>query len=55
MQVHLENMKKYMVPVVVCLNKFETDSEEEIKYIKEFCHEKNAFFAKTVARRGEMW
>jgi len=45
LQVHLENMKKYMVPVVVCLNKFESDNEEEIKFIKDFCHEKNAFFA----------
>ena len=33
----IENMKKYNVPVVVAINKFVTDSDEEIKFIKEFC------------------
>ncbi|AEB74849.1 formate--tetrahydrofolate ligase [Clostridium botulinum] len=33
----IENMKKYGVPVVVAINKFITDSDEEIKCIKEFC------------------
>lgn len=33
----IENIKKYNVPVVVAINKFLSDSEEEIKYIKDFC------------------
>lgn len=33
----IENMQKYNVPVVVAINRFLTDSEEEIAYIKEFC------------------
>lgn len=33
----IENMKKYNVPVVVAINKFVTDSDEEIQFIKEFC------------------
>lgn len=33
----IENIKKYGVPVVVAINKFMTDSDEEVKYIKEFC------------------
>lgn len=33
----VENIKKYGVPVVVAINKFITDSDEEVKYIKEFC------------------
>lgn len=34
---HIENVKKYDIPVLVCINKFESDTEEEIKFIKEFC------------------
>lgn len=33
----IQNMQKYNVPVVVAINRFLTDSEEEITYIKEFC------------------
>lgn len=33
----IENIKKYGVPVVVAINKFITDSEEEIKCIEEYC------------------
>ena len=33
----IENMKKYDIPVVVAINKFLTDSDEEIEYIKSFC------------------
>lgn len=43
--VHIENMKKYGVPVVVTLNKFESDTAEEIDYIKKYCEEKNCKFS----------
>ena len=33
----IENMQKYNIPVVVAINKFLTDSDEEIEYIKNFC------------------
>ena len=33
----IENIKKYDVPVVVAINKFLSDSDEEIAYIKDFC------------------
>lgn len=33
----IENMKKYNVPVVVAINRFVTDSDEEIQFIKSFC------------------
>ena len=33
----VENIKKFNVPVVVAINKFVSDSEDEVKYIKEFC------------------
>ncbi|MEL7598387.1 MAG: formate--tetrahydrofolate ligase, partial [Clostridiaceae bacterium] len=32
------NIKKYGVPVVVAINKFITDSDEEIQYIQNFCN-----------------
>lgn len=37
----IENVKKYQVPVVVAINKFISDSNEEVEFIKEFCKEKN--------------
>lgn len=43
--VHIENMRKYNVPVVVAINRFLTDSQEELDYIKEYCIEKGADFA----------
>lgn len=33
----IENVQKYGVPVVVAINKFVTDSDEEIKFIENFC------------------
>ncbi|MDE7094561.1 MAG: formate--tetrahydrofolate ligase [Oscillospiraceae bacterium] len=34
---HIENMQKYHVPVVVALNKFYTDTDEELALIAEYC------------------
>ncbi|HIV85732.1 MAG TPA: formate--tetrahydrofolate ligase [Candidatus Monoglobus merdigallinarum] len=34
---HIENMKKYGVPVVVAINKFDTDTAAELEYIEEYC------------------
>ncbi len=36
---HIENMKKYGVPVVVAINHFYTDTDAEIEFIKNFCKE----------------
>ncbi len=33
---HIENMKKYNVPVMVCINRFDSDDDEEIEYIREY-------------------
>lgn len=43
--VHIDNMRKYGVPVVVAINKFITDSEDELDYIRNYCYEKGADFA----------
>ncbi len=42
---HMENLQKYGVPVVVALNAFATDTEEELAYIKGFCEERGCEFA----------
>lgn len=36
---HIENMKKYGVPVVVAINRFDTDTDAELDYIREYCAE----------------
>lgn len=43
--VHIDNMNKYGVPVVVAINRFYTDSDEELKYIEDYCHQRCAEFA----------
>ena len=42
---HIENLQRYGVPIVVTLNKFITDSEAELNFIKEFCDERGCEFA----------
>lgn len=42
---HIENLKKYGVPIVVCLNKYKTDSDSEIKIIKECCARQGVSFS----------
>ncbi|RUA06659.1 MAG: formate--tetrahydrofolate ligase [Fusobacteria bacterium] len=36
---HIENMKNFGLPVVVAINKFVTDSEGELEFIKTHCEE----------------
>ena len=42
---HIKNMQKFNVPVVVAINKFGTDSENELNYIKKYCTELDVDFA----------
>ena len=42
---HIENMKKYNVPVVVTLNAFVTDTDAECEFVKNFCKERGCEFA----------
>lgn len=41
---HIENIQKYGVPVVVTLNSFLTDTQEETNFVKQFCEERNCEF-----------
>lgn len=40
--VHIENMRKYGVPVVVAINHFAADTEAEIAVVREYCESKGA-------------
>lgn len=52
---HIENMKKFGVPVVVAINRFHTDSEEELKTIENFCLERGVLtsMCEVFARGGD--
>ena len=42
---HLENIGKFGVPVIVALNHFDDDTEEEIQIVEHFCQSRNVPFA----------
>jgi formate--tetrahydrofolate ligase len=42
---HIENLQKFGVPVVVTLNRFVTDTDAELDFVKNFCEERNCDFA----------
>ena len=42
---HIENLKKYGVPIVVTLNSFVTDTKAETDYVEQFCRERGCEFA----------
>lgn len=43
--VHIENMRKYNVPVIVAINRFGNDSKQELEYIENYCRDNGADFA----------
>ena len=55
LKTHIENIRKFGVPVVVAINRFHTDSEAEIQYIKGFCSEMgvSVSLAEIFAKGGE--
>ncbi len=52
---HIENMKKYVDNVVVCLNRYDTDLDSEIELVSKCCLDNNVLFAesKAYAQGGE--
>lgn len=52
---HIENLQKFGVPIVVTLNSFDTDTDAEVNYVKEFCEERGCEFAisEVFAKGGE--
>ena len=52
---HIDNLKKFGVPVVVAINHFYADTDKEIEFVKNFCESKGADFSvtKCFAEGGE--
>lgn len=52
---HMENLEKCQIPYVVTLNRFESDTNEEIEYIKEFVEKRGKVFVinEAYAKGGE--
>lgn len=44
---HIDNLKKFGVPVVVAINHFYADTQAEIDYIEQYCKDRGADFAVT--------
>ena len=42
---HIENIKKYGIPVIVTLNAFDSDTEAETKFVRQFCGDRDCDFA----------
>lgn len=45
LEAHIENLQKFGVPVVVAINRFASDSDEELVVLEKFCESKGAEFA----------
>ncbi|NMA79494.1 MAG: formate--tetrahydrofolate ligase, partial [Clostridiales bacterium] len=45
LEVHIENMSKFGVPVVVAINRFDTDTDREINIVEECCRRLGSEFA----------
>lgn len=52
---HIDNLKKFGVPVVVAINHFYADTDREIEFVKQFCENKGVDFSvtKCFAKGGE--
>lgn len=52
---HISNMQKFGIPTVVAINRFNTDSDAELKYIEDYCTKLGADFAmsEVFAKGGE--
>lgn len=55
LKAHIENMRKYQVPVVVAINRFLSDSDRELQLIEKTCADCGADFAmmEVFAKGGE--
>jgi formate--tetrahydrofolate ligase len=51
---HIENVKKFGLPIVVAINQFPTDSPEELELVKSHCEEQGVYYAvsRVVAEGG---
>lgn len=45
LEAHIENLQKFGVPIVVAINRFASDTDEELKALEDICRENGAEFA----------
>lgn len=45
LEAHVNNLKKFGVNIVVCLNKYNTDTSSEIEVVSKYCSDNNIEFA----------
>ncbi|MGN0241578.1 MAG: formate--tetrahydrofolate ligase [Candidatus Weimeria sp.] len=52
---HIENLQKFGVPIIVTLNSFDTDTDAEVSFVKDFCEKRGCEFAisEVFAKGGE--
>ena len=55
LEAHIDNLRKFGLPVVVAISRFGTDTDAELDYIREICTQKGADFAlsEVFAKGGE--
>ena len=55
LEAHIDNLRKYGLPVVVAINRFGTDTDAELDYVRSVCEKNGADFALSdvFARGGE--
>jgi len=55
LEAHIDNLRKFGLPVVVAINRFGTDTDAELAYIEEICKSKGADFSlsEVFAKGGE--
>lgn len=50
-RIHIENLRKFNLPIVVSINKFDNDTEDKIKEIKDYCNNLNVKAITTTSYR----
>ena len=52
---HIDNMRKFGVPVVVAINRFHTDTDAEVEFVSNYCEEKSVShaYSDVFAKGGE--
>ncbi len=49
LKAHIEILKNFTKNIVVCLNKFDNDTEEDIKFVQDYCIKENVKFCVSTA------
>lgn len=50
---HVKNLQSYNIPVIICINKFDTDTTEELEFIKNYFSNVPCALCESFAKGGE--